>query len=129
MSEKTLGSTRIKLKRVFGPGGVSVLLLLVVGVEGCARPVPRPVTRRDLPGVQAEPRVPSRSDRLRDDPTRSAPAAEAPTPPRAAEPVRAPARADQRVEQPSASTSDAAPPPGSDPDPQAVIDWLLKQRR
>jgi len=116
------------VKRVLGPGRVSVLLLLVVAVEGCARPVPRPLAGPDRPGVQAEPRASSRSDRLRDDPTRSAPAVETPTPPRAAEP--APARADPRAEpQPPVPTSEPAPPRGSEPDPSAVIDWLLNQRR
>jgi len=130
MSEKTLGSRRGQVKRVLGPGGVSVLLLIVVGLEGCARPVPRPLAGPDQPGVQAAPRASSRSDRLRDDPTRSAPAVETPTPPRAAEPAAPPAQPDQRVEpRPPVPTSEPAPPRGSEPDPAAVIDWLLNQRR
>ena len=36
----------------------------------------------------------------------------------------------QRVDpQPPAPTSEAAPPQGTEPDPLAVIDWLLKQRK
>lgn len=113
------------MKRVLGPGGVSFLFLLVVVGYGCAGPVPRPVTTPDPPGGQAEPRAASRSDRLRGDPTQASPAAGAPSPARAIE--RA---APQRVDpQPPAPTSEAAPPQGTEPDPLAVIDWLLKQRK
>lgn len=123
--QKTLGSKRAQMKRVLGPGGVSFLFLLVVVGYGCAGPVPRPVTRPDPPGGPAEPRAASRSDRLRGDPTQASPAVGAPSPARAIERAE-PSRVDP---QPPAPTSEAAPPQGTEPDPLAVIDWLLKQRK
>lgn len=93
---------------------LAFLCLIMVAANGCAWFASRAATR--------PPPTEPRSDRLREAPARSAPAAvETPTPARAAEPAReaAPAPADS-----------APPSPGTDePDPSAVVDWLLKQRR
>ena len=80
------------------------------------------------PAATRPPPTEPRSDRLREAPARSAPAAvETPTPARAAEPARPPEPAREAAPAPA----DSAPPsPGTDePDPSAVVDWLLKQRR
>ena len=106
---------------------VSCTLLLAVMANGCANQsstaARSPSTSVELPGAQAEHRVSSRADRLRDLSGHGAPPAEllersptADTPTRAFAPVSM-----QQSAQPSESTDE--------PDPGAVIDWLLKQTR
>ncbi len=94
--------------------------LLLVFVSGCARgslfPFRPAVTRPEPSVAQGEEKVSSRSDRLRDD---------APyTPASLLEPASVQARPEP--EQPS---ENARPSPPDEPDPRAVIDWLLKERR
>jgi hypothetical protein len=108
-------------------GRVAFVLLIAVVASGCANyssnGVRRPVTRTELPRAEAERSVSSRSDRLRG----GWPIAETPTPASPPETVRLKERT-----QPQEPTrpSEAAPPQGTDePDPRAVIDWLLQERR
>jgi hypothetical protein len=98
-------------------GSVSFVLLIVVVANGCASQsvdeLRRPVTRSEPSGgLRSEPRTSSRSDRLRDDPN----------------PWRLPERSSPIADTP---TQEQTPPPrGTDePDPQAVIDWLLRRSR
>jgi hypothetical protein len=108
-------------------GWVSFVLLLAVMPNGCANQPSNPVrhssTSMEIPGVQAEPRVSSRSDRLRD---RSGPGASP-----AQLPERSPtADAPTRPPGPASMQQSARPAESTDePDPGAVIDWLLKQTR
>lgn len=93
------------------------------------------ITRPHLVVVQAEPRTSSRSDRLRGGlaqasplPERSGPPADTPTPARSPQPTRTQERA--QPQQPARPAEAASPRSGDDePDPRAVIDWLLRQRR
>jgi len=108
-------------------GRVAFALLIAVVTSGCANysfnEVRRPVTGTELPRAEAERSVSSRSDRLRG----GWPIAETPTPASPPETVRMKERT-----QPQEPTrpSEAAPPQGTDePDPRAVIDWLLKRDR
>ena len=109
-------------------GRVAFVLLIGVVTSGCGNhsfnEVRRPVTRPELQRAEAEPSVSSRSDRLRG----GWPTAETPTPARAPEPAHTQERAQP---QEPARPSEATPPRrGTDePDPRAVIDWLLKDRR
>ena len=89
------------MKKVLRPAGVSFVLLIALTASGCARPASNEARRPIMTAPDASPR----SDRLREGPA---------------------ARAEPR---PPVPTSDAAPPQGTEPDPLAVIDWLLKQRR
>jgi len=84
---------------------VSFVLVITVVANGCANQsfheVRRPVT--------------SQSDRLRDGPTHVAPPSQLP-----AQSSPDPARTQERAQLPQGT---------DEPDPQAVIDWLLKQKR
>ena len=106
---------------------VSCTLLLAVMANGCANQsstlARRPSTSVELPGAEAEHRVSSGADRLRDLSGHGAPPAQllersptADTPTRAFGPASM-----QQSAQPSDRTDE--------PDPGAVIDWLLKQTR
>lgn len=98
---------------------VSCTLLLAVMANGCANQsstaARRPSTSVGLPGAQAEHRVSSGADRLRDLSGHGAP----------------PAQLLERS--PTSDTPTRAFAPASmgtdEPDPGAVIDWLLKQKR
>ncbi len=97
---------------------VSCTLLLAVIANGCANSssaARRPSTSVELPGAQAEHRVSSGADRLRDLSGHGAP----------------PAQLLERS--PTSDTPTRAFAPASmgtdEPDPGAVIDWLLKQTR
>ncbi len=83
----------------------------------------RPFTSAELPGAQAEHRVSSRADRLRDLSGHGAPPAQLPE--------RSPtADTPTRPFGPASIQQSAQPPESTDePDPGAVIDWLLKQTR
>jgi hypothetical protein len=83
----------------------------------------RPFTSVELPDAEAEHRVPSRADRLRDSSGHRA------TP--AQPPERSPtADTPTRPFGPASMEQSAQPPKSTDePDPGAVIDWLLKQTR
>src|SRR5712691_8995933 len=90
-------------------GNVSFVVLIAVAASGCTshsfKEVRRPLTRPELPAMQAEPRASSRSDRLRGSlaqalpplpvPERGGPTADAPTPGR---PLEEPARAQERAQ-------------------------------
>jgi hypothetical protein len=108
-------------------GRVSFVLLLAVIATGCANQsstaVRNPSRSMGLPGGQPEPRVSSRADRLRDLSGHGAPLSQLPErSPTADMPTLQPGPASvQQSSQPSESTED--------PDPWAVIDWLLKQTR
>jgi hypothetical protein len=110
------------MRNVLGRGGVSFALLIAVVAGGCFRPASREVR----PALPTDPPASSRSDRLREGPARSSPIAETPAPAGPPEPARAPERAEP---QEPAPPPDAAPVRGTEPDPLAVIDWLLKQRK
>ena len=106
---------------------VSCTLLLAVMANGCANQsstVARsPSTSVELPGAQAEHRVSSRADRLRDLSGHGAPPAQrlerTPT-----------ADTSTRAFGPASMQQSVQPPESTDePDPGAVIDWLLKQTR
>lgn len=98
---------------------VSYTLLLALVANGCANQssssARSPSTSVELPGAPAEHRVSSGADRLRDLSGRGA----------------SPAQLLERS--PTADTSTRAFGPASmgtdEPDPGAVIDWLLKQTR
>jgi hypothetical protein len=93
-------------------------------------------TRPQLLRMQADPRISSRSDRLRGGlaqapsrPERSGPHADAPT----VAPSPQPPRTEERAQpQPPARPWEAASPrsrDAADPDPRDVIDWLLRRGR
>jgi hypothetical protein len=94
-------------------------LLIVVFASGCVNPFATTLSRPVLRPMTTQ----TGSDRLRDH------AAQAPPPEvrRAAQPITlTPARQPQ----PPPSPVEAPPPPRSgEPDPRAVIDWLLNERR
>jgi len=105
----------------------TLVLPFSLGTMGCSNAFPfkksqQPATQRELPKAQTAPLDRPVSDRQRDDAARGVrgqpePAA-APT-----QPAAAPA-------QPSAAPAQVAPVQnGGEPDPRAVIDWLLKDRR
>ena len=78
----------------------------------------RPSTSVELPGALAEQRVSPRADRLRDLSGHGAPSAQLPE------------RSPTRPFGPASMQQSAQPPESTDePDPGAVIDWLLKQTR
>jgi hypothetical protein len=120
---------------------VSFVLLIAIVANGCATQSfnegRRRVTRPELPGVQAEPRTSSRSDRLWGGlaqastplqvPERREPTAATPTPALSPEPARPQDKAEPQ--QPARPPEPPPPQSRDDPDPRAVIDWLLKERR
>jgi hypothetical protein len=106
---------------------VSCTLLLAVMANGCANQsstlARRPSTSVELPGAEAGHRVSSGADRLRDLSGHGA------TPAQLLE--RSPtADTPTRAFGPASMQQSAQPPESTDePDPGAVIDWLLKQTR
>ena len=118
---------------------VSLILLFSLVATGCTnlpffkrspQPVtrsPQPVTPGEPPKAQTEPLGGSASDRLRDDVARGSRAEPVPAPPRALPP---PPAQEPPQPQPAAAPAEVAPVQnGVEPDPRAVIDWLLKDRR
>ena len=110
---------------------VALVLLFSLVTTGCTnfffKRGPQPVTPGELPKAQTEPRGGSVSDRLRDDVARGSRAEPVPEPPRTLQPTQAPAPPQP---QPAAAPAAVAPVQnGVEPDPRAVIDWLLKERR
>jgi hypothetical protein len=111
---------------------VSLMLLLTLTATGCTsfpffKKSPPPVTQRELPKTQPAPAGGSPSETLRNDAARRPPTPQAPEPPRAVQPTPA-----QEPTQPQPAAAPAAVAPvqnGAEPDPRAVIDWLLKERR
>jgi len=104
--------------------------LALVFETGCAN-ISLFSTRRAAPS--AEPpmtrdggRVSSRSDRLRGDLTYKLPESAV-----APQPTSLPGLQPQLLRPQSLEPTEIAPPPGraDEPDPRAVIDWLLKERR
>ena len=114
-------------------GRVSLVLLFSLATLGCSnlfffKKSEPPVTQRDLPKAQTAPRDGSVPERLRDDvargsrPEQAAESASEPQPPQAQEPPQ--------PQEPAAAPAAIAPVQNSvEPDPRAVIDWLLKDRR
>src|SRR6267142_463023 len=99
-----------------------VPVFLVVFTSGCADYFPsamlEALTRREPTRAQAQGQDASRSDRLRGD--------LAYTQPEAPQPVSV----QEDLQPQSLRPSESSPPRSTDePDPRAVIDWLLKDRR
>lgn len=110
-------------RKVVNIPGMSLVLLIAVGAAGCTNGFFSDKGRR----VQTEPLGPSTSDRLRGDAPIGSPPAPAPDSARALEPARTPEAAPP---QESAAPAAVAPVQGTvEPDPRAVIDWLLQNRR
>jgi hypothetical protein len=118
-------------------GGVSSVLLIAVAASGCQSfdQGRRPFSRPDLLTVKAEPRASSRSDRLRSALAQASPPLQAPdrSGPTADMPARAPEPAPPQdwaqPQQPARPSIGPLPQGRDEPDPRAVIDWLLKERR
>jgi hypothetical protein len=111
---------------------VTVVLLFSLAAMGCTsfpffKKSPPPVTQRELPKTQTAPAGGSAAETLRDDAARRSPTSPAPEPPRAVQPTPVPERPEQ---QPAAAPAEIAPVQNrAEPDPRAVIDWLLNERR
>ncbi len=112
---------------------VSLVLLFSLVTMGCSnffffKKSQPPVTQRELPKRQTEPIGASTSDRLRDDVTRGARPEQALGLPSALQPAQAQEK--PQPQGPAAAPAAVAPVQNSvEPDPRAVIDWLLKDRR
>jgi hypothetical protein len=112
-------------------GRVSFVLLIASGAIGCTSDFfnrgQQPSTQREFPTGQTGPVGTSMSDRLRDDGVRGSSAGPVSEPTRSLEPGRPQERA-----QPQGPTGPPEVGPVQstvEPDPRAVIDWLLKERR
>ena len=112
---------------------VTLVLLFSLATAGCTnfflfKKSPPPVTQRELPKAQTAPVGGAASDTLRDDVARRSQTQPAPEPPRAVQPT--PAQQRPEPQDPAAAPAELAPVQNSaEPDPRAVIDWLLKERR
>jgi hypothetical protein len=111
---------------------VTLVLLFSLATMGCSnfflfKKSQPPVTQRELPKAQPAPTGGSSSETLRDDVARGARPQPAPEPPRAVQPT---VTQEPPQPQPAAAPAEVAPVQNSaEPDPRAVIDWLLKDRR
>jgi len=104
---------------------IALVLVFSLAAMGCSnfflfKKSQPPVTQRELPKPQP---VPAGGD----DVARGARPQPAPEPPRAVQPTPA---QEPPQPQPAAAPAEVAPVQNSaEPDPRAVIDWLLKDRR
>src|SRR5262245_66324177 len=103
--------------------------LALILTAGCANialfSTRQPVSGTAPPTTRDEGQVSSKSDRLRGDHNKLAQSADAPQPASLQE------LQPQSLQPQSLQPSEGSTPPGStaEPDPRAVIDWLLKERR
>ena len=125
-------SSRLVLELVSIVSRVSLVLLFSLVTVGCSnffffKKSQPPVTQRELPKGQTEPIGASTSDRLRDDVTRGARPEQALELPSALQPAQA--REEPQPRGPAAPAAVAPVGASVDPNPRAVIDWLLRDRR
>ena len=115
-------------------GRVAYVLVIAIGAMGCSNLFFLRSRQPEPPNRQTGPVAPAVPDRLRGNPTSGPSPVPAPVP--ASAPVRA--SAPDRASEPAAPRGITQPPqpadvpsvqPTAEPDPRAVIDWLLKERR
>jgi hypothetical protein len=119
-------------------GRVSLVLLLGLATTACSngflfKKSQPPVSQREAPKTPTAPPDGSVSERVRDDAARGSRPEQPPAPPSLPTPARAPqpARAPEPTQaEPAAAPAEVAPiQDNAEPDPRAVIDWLLKDKR
>lgn len=111
---------------------IALVLVFSLAAMGCSnfflfKKSQPPVTQRELPKSQPAPTEGSSSETVRNDVAREARPQPAPEPAGAVQPTRT---QEPPQPQPAAAPAEVAPVQNSaEPDPRAVIDWLLKDRR
>jgi hypothetical protein len=111
-------------------GRAAYVLVIAIGAMGCSNLFFLKSRQPESPSRQTGPVTPAVPDRLRGNPTSGPPPVPASAPVRASAPDRASEPAAPREITQSARPVDVpSAQPTADPDPRAVIDWLLKERR